>query len=133
MAYQPPHKKTETVEDKNFPPLGNSVAKTWTGRKFSELAQEWKAAKEESDFIDKVKKAEDETPAFVLPKFRNVKHYVEREKEVENKPTDGWTTVNSRRIRREKVVNLDEKYPEPPDESVWSNDKGDHETCWDDR
>lgn len=149
MSYKPPHKKNTTqrpdepklpeLTDANFPALGGSSApaKTWGGtRKFVELAQEWKDAKDEEKVLEQMKKSEEESnAAFTLPQFRNIHRFVEPEDEVEKvaRPNNEWKVVETRRrVKKEKVEeNLDEKYPEPVEDTVWNEATHEHETCWD--
>lgn len=148
MSYKPPHKKSTMPlaadpvipenTDANFPALGgtNAPPKTWGGRKFVELAQEWKDAREEEKVLEQMKKSEEESnAAFVLPTFRNIHRFVELEEENVKlkRDTDTWKVVEPRRrIKREKAEeDLDVKYPEPTEETVWNEVTHEHESCWD--
>jgi len=149
--------------EENFPTLVSSPVKraNWSGRKFNELASEWK---EKSDrdkaILDRekeenvhVKRTED-TP-FVLPRFRNIHRFAEPEEEIfESRPLeksdnpddlldDGegvWETVvpKTRKEKRELTIEeLDAKYgaesgEEEEDGTVWGAPE-EHQTCWDER
>lgn len=136
--------------EENFPSLGNSIAKpvAWGGRKFSELASEWKAQ-------DDRKKEVEETgyehtyrgDEFVMPQFAPIQNFVEPEEDDEESPpaplstteeTD-WVTVDhgakqrARRSRKnarieERLRRYDEgEEPEPMGDNLDEED----DTCWD--
>lgn len=144
--------------EENFPALVSGPVKqtSWSGRKFNELASEWKEdADREKEIADREKEAEviyakraDDAP-FVLPRFHNIRRFAEPEEELfEPRPTqksdnpddsDGgvWETVLPK-IRKEKreltFEELDAKYAaesgEEDDGTVWGAPE-EHETCWD--
>lgn len=147
--------------ENNFPSLGGAskAAPSWSGRKFSELAADWKRddddRKAEEDRKKNSKHVDDNF--FILPKFNNVRRFVEEDEydeeeyygethetsiqePVENDET-GWTSVSNRKVRKQKVLPSinDENFMRDPDEdekpkddSVW-NGPLEHETYWDER
>jgi hypothetical protein len=128
--------------EENFPVLGTGVSnhRTWDGRKFNELALDWKETE------DREKDIREEAPTeeynFILPKFRNLHRFAEpeEEKEVrEEKPSDEWELVQrkQRKVRRDLTEEeLEVKYGIPedhePTETVWGATE-EHQTCWDER
>lgn len=140
--------------EENFPKLGNGVAKpvNWGGRKFTELATEWKAEEDQRKEAEEAEKKGVETPKnekFVLPTFNPSRHYVETEEEetapvqetpqVQEEDEDsGWTTIDhsakftARRARKqkrleEKLKRYDEgEEPEPEEKGEEEQD----DSCW---
>lgn len=143
--------------EENFPALGTSstVARRWGGRKFNDLAQQWKVDEDEKREMQELKKEAPVTEfGFVLPKFNNVHHFHEKEDAQEKKciQTDHeWVTVDrnskrvaqmERRIKRkeEYLRRLDEGGDVEPadgsdgqDETCWNDGPAEHETCWEDK
>ena len=130
--------------EKNFPVLGVSVAnpRTWGGRKFTEMASEWKD-NDEREKQTSEEKATSEEYNFVLPKFRTVRRFAEPEEELdepEDKPAEEeWELVQRkvRKVRRDLTEEeLEAKYaPRDDDENgdtVWAGTE-EHQTCWDER
>lgn len=118
---QPPVEEPKVCEmnDTNFPALGEVPKKVtvWGGTKsFAELASEWKE-KQETDELMKQHEEEKKSqqPTYYrqnvpLPKFHNVRRFVEPEDDEEvakpvNKKEDdeGWTVVDRTKVRREKT------------------------------
>lgn len=131
--------------EENFPTLGNAAAKqtTWGGRKFNELAAEWR---EQTDREKEVVEEEKHDVAFVLPRFHNVRRFAEPEEEVFEPrpavsvdPEGEWETV-ARKPRKEKreltFEELEAKYggetKDEEDGTVWGAPE-EHQTCWDER
>lgn len=134
--------------EENFPTLGKSVAKpvTWNGKKFTELASEWKADTDEQKIRAQHAKilSEQNTTddGFVMPKFDLTRHYAEnvtqQQSSSEEKSTDStWTTVNNSmktqaRLAR-KQRRIDEKIDRADDgeeiESESDHDEND-DSCW---
>jgi hypothetical protein len=120
--------------EENFPSLGGSAPRvnTWGGgRKFSELASEWK---EQADTnIEVVDKEEH----FVLPRFRNIHRFIEPEDERPPPPektedqNDGWTTVERKIKKKEFKSMFDEDGNIIEDDTVWGGEE-EEETCWND-
>ena len=117
----------------NFPRLGNygpPAMRTW-GKSFVALATEWKEA-DEIKKIDEVLPTEQEE--FTLPRFNNIRHFVEEE--VTEKPeivADEWTYIE-RRVHIKKERPIEDEFPLPEEEeSVWVDGPAEHETCWDER
>lgn len=121
--------------EENFPSLGGSAPRvnTWGGgRKFTELAAEWK---EEADKKVEVKEEEEK---FVLPKFRNVHRFVEPEDDRPPPPpeikddNDGWTTVERKIVKKKEFKSMfDEDGNLIEDDTVWGGEE-EEETCWND-
>jgi hypothetical protein len=119
--------------EENFPSLGGSAPRvnTWGGgRKFTELASEWK---EEADRNVEIKEEEEK---FVLPRFRNVHRFIEPE---DDKPlpsqtkddNDGWTTVE-RKIKKNGFKSIfDDDGNLIEEDTVWGGEEQE-ETCWND-
>jgi len=122
--------------DKSFPQLGCSVTTEpkWAGKKsFASLATEWK----ESDETTQVSSQAETYTEFRLPRFTNVRHYVEVEEErcseeERAKPApedaeedDGWEEVKAkpRKVHREKTI--EERIAE--EEAAEQEKAG---TCW---
>lgn len=143
--------------EENFPRLGGATAKpvNWSGRKFTELATEWKSEEDERKALEEAEKKGVETPKnekFILPTFNPSRHYVETE-DGEDTPIpaveetsatqgedDGWTTIDhsakfaARRARKqkrmeEKLKRYDEgEEPEPADGE--QNEEEQDDSCW---
>jgi hypothetical protein len=127
---------TLDFSDKSFPQLGCSVTTDakWAGKKsFASLATEWK----EADETAQVSLQADSYTEFKLPRFTNLRHYVEVEEErfseeEDTKPgpaegeDDGWEEVKAktRKVRREKTI--EEKIAEQ--EAADAREK--EESCW---
>jgi len=132
--------------EENFPSLSRAAPKqvSWGGRKFSELAVEWKSKAEEEALSKNT--PEKDTPSLdgiVLPKFNNVHrfHEPEQEKEVPDQETNDdteWKTIRRKvYIPKKKTIEEEIKEEEEKPESndtVWdAEEKEEHETCWDER
>jgi hypothetical protein len=148
----PPEKKFED----EFPTLTSAppAVRVWGGTTtFAEKAREWseQAARDAEEALAR-KQAEAEVrppnAARALPRFHNVRRFVEQEEEVEEeendyvKPNDedsGWTLVERKARKKPKSLTqiADEELAKASDEdrgdSVWNDDKELHETCWDER
>jgi hypothetical protein len=148
--------------EENFPTLVSGPAKqiTWSGRKFTELASEWKEDADRQKEISDREKADvlqerrTEDAAFVLPRFRNIRRFAEPEEEIfeprplekSDNPDDRldddegvWETVvpKTRKEKRELTFEeLDAKYAAESggedDGTVWGAPE-EHQTCWDER
>lgn len=140
-----PEKVTLDTSSQNFPSLGVSTTKqtTWNGRKFSELAKEWKEKKELDDMTKQLGTSSS-IETFTLPKFNNIRKFHEKEDAtilVEEKPeTDDseWKTVERKvYIPKKKTIEdeiKEEEKKEESDDTVWGTDeKEEYETCWDER
>ena len=131
--------------EENFPTLGNGATKqvNWDGRKFNELASEWKEQTEREKEVVHEEKPE---VTFSLPRFHNIRRFAEPEEIFEPRPIqkyvdpDGeWNTV-TRKPRKEKrdltFEELEAKYggevDEDDDTTVWGGTE-EHQTCWDQR
>ena len=142
--------------EENFPRLGGGTAKpvNWSGRKFTELATEWKSEEELRKAAEEAEKKGTETPKterFILPTFNPSRHYVETDdgemtplpdmpaQKMENED-DGWTTVDhaakfaARRARKqkrleEKLKRYDEGEEPEPAEDVDNQEEQD-DSCW---
>jgi hypothetical protein len=138
--------------EENFPVLGRTVTKplAWTGRKFNELATEWKEIEDKEKAIKEQEDAPvvDRDDDFVLPVFRPSRFYVEEEEtpapveEITNadEENDGWVTVDRslkkmmRTSRKEARINdrlrrLDDG-EELDDEAEDDTENNQDETCW---
>jgi hypothetical protein len=149
----PPEKKYED----EFPSLSGAptTRRVWGGTSsFADKAREW-SVKAEKDSVEEAarKKAEFESRAHsvvrALPKFHNVRRFVEpeeyEEETVEKKPDatndeeSGWTLVEKKVRKKKKSLTeiADEELAKASDEenseSVWNDEKELHETCWDER
>jgi hypothetical protein len=130
------------MNDENFPTLGNATTSTsgWAGRKFSELVSEWKEEedrlKEEDEILNN-----NEHDVFVLPKFTNMHRFEEPEDVVEEispikQVEDEWITVKSKKNRKPKALVSEEHdnfEEQENNDTVWSEERQEHETCWDER
>jgi hypothetical protein len=139
----------------NFPTLGgNTVSASgsiWSGgRKFSELATDWKSTDDQRKEEEERQKnrlddnRRDDT--FQLPRFRSMRRFSEPEDECcedEAPPEqplpeeEKWTLVDNRKYRKPKKEfdfseELDDYDENGEDETVWGAPE-EHETCWDDR
>lgn len=150
------NRKVEPVEEKltldesSFPALGSTVKTTkpvW-GKKFSELASEWKTQEEESKILDSPKKDDRD---IVLPRFNPTHKFVEQETAVPEPQEEesDWTTVDrtakklaqlARKQQRidEKMRRMDEgedveSDKSEPEDTCWNDGPAAHETCWDER
>lgn len=140
------NKKLAVTED-NFPSLTKTVTAkpTWGGKKFSELATEWK----DSDDLNAAMREEDAAhvsgryDTFVLPRFNPIRYYVDEPPPVYEEPEDtsapldddGWVRVEKKlKVKREKSFEeLEEEYNNEgeQDDTVWNDGPEEHETCWD--
>ena len=142
--------------EENFPSLVTTrpTMTTWSGRKFSELASEWKADADERKVLQDSNKTSGgstshATDGFVMPTFKLSHHYVESEEtavsndeHIVKKEEDEWVTVDhgakhrARLIRKqqrfeEKMRRMDageESESEPDD----INDDQVDDSCWND-
>lgn len=148
----PPEKKFED----EFPVLSNAPTsrRVWGGpTSFADKAREWRVKAERDAEVEAArKKAELEArpPSVVrvLPKFHNVRRFVEPEEErpteepkteATNDEDSGWTLVEKKVRKKRKTLTeiADEEFAKASDEenseSVWNDEKELHETCWDER
>lgn len=137
-------RRLERTEE-NFPALVSGPVKqvTWSGRKFNELAAEWKEETDKEKEVIEAQKTEE--PAFVLPRFRSIRRFAEPEDIFEPPmvkavdPEGEWETVE-RKTRKEKreltFEELEAKYggehSDEEDGTVWGAPE-EHQTCWDER
>jgi hypothetical protein len=142
----------DTVE--NFPTLGNNApsgsGSIWSGgRKFSELASEWKSTDDkikEDEEREKNRTDDRHEDVFQLPRFRNMRRFSEPEDDYEEDQImpekeipaeEKWTIVENRRYRKPKKEfdfsedGFDDE-EEEEDGTVWGASE-EHETCWDER
>ena len=151
--YQPepePVKEPEPkldFSDKSFPQLGCSVTTEpkWAGKKsFASLATEWK----EADETTQVSSQAETYTEFRLPRFTNVRHYVEVEEErcseeERAKPApedaeedDGWEEVKAkpRKVHREKTIEEriaeEEAAEQEKAGTCWNEDGDEPTTVW---
>jgi len=151
--YQPepePVKEPEPkldFSDKSFPQLGCSVTTEpkWAGKKsFASLATEWK----EADETTQVSSQAETYTEFKLPRFTNVRHYVEVEEErcseeERAKPApedaeedDGWEEVKAkpRKVHREKTIEEriaeEEAAEQEKAGTCWNEDGDEPTTVW---
>lgn len=166
--YVPPHlrNKKETAKvvpvveevlptETNFPTLGSGVSTTKVfdqpaGKSFANLASTWAKETEQKKQADELRKKYEDSqelnhrhPVVSLPRFHNVRHFVEPEDDEEDEETkppvvnneeDGWTEVRpKKKIRRSKT--FEEKMARPPtpdenskDDTVWNAE--DEDSCW---
>jgi hypothetical protein len=125
---------------------GKPVSKpSWTGKKFSELATEWKDSDDMNAIMQENTLGERRHETLILPRFNNIRHYVDDpppayEDHYEESPSgpvedDGWVRVEKKaRVKREKSFEeLEEEYNNEgeQDETVWNDGPEEHETCWD--
>ena len=137
----------------NFPSLGGGGVKApvvWGGRKFSELASDWKADSDEKKAAEEKAKqgfVKKDDHLFVMPTFHPSAYYVEEDEEEESAPVveknqeenddDGWVTVDhslKREIRKaRKQARFEEKMrrfdngEEPEDEH---HSEKEDDSCW---
>jgi hypothetical protein len=131
--------------EENFPQLGNATAKTlsWGGRKFTDLANEWKEQEDMKKSAEtEVEKPVEDTDDFIMPKFQPTFRYYEPEQLPEEKPVaqedDGWVTVDNfakkKAKQAKKQARLQEKLRRYDDGGdLEYNDESDEEkddTCW---
>lgn len=144
------------VTEDNFPALGSGVttAKVFDkpdGKSFASLASTWGTEAEQQKKADELKKKYEEAqdqirrhPVVSLPKFHNVRHFVEPEDDeledeessppVANDEEEGWTEVRpKKKVRRPKT--FEEKMARPPtpdenskDDTVWNAE--DEDSYW---
>ena len=132
------------MNEENFPVLGNPGAKTtsWGGRKFSELASEWKEEQDKIVEEEALNSTRGEVREdFVLPRFMTNRRFEEPEDVVEEpkplpSPDDEWTVVSNRKVRKPKPI-IDDEFEahdevDETGETVWDAPE-EHETCWDER
>lgn len=131
--------------EENFPSLSRAAPKqiSWGGRKFSELATEWKTKSEEETVTKQINEKDSSVDGLILPKFNNIHRFHEPEKNVEtsteeNTLDDEWKTIRRKvYVPKKKTVEdeikEEEEKPES-DDTVWApEEKEEHETCWDER
>lgn len=133
--------------EENFPSLSRGAPKSvsWGGRKFSELATEWKSKADEDATIKQVVEKDAPVDGIILPKFNNVHRFHEPEEKavykqsVEEKNSDDeWKTIR-RKVYVPKKNSVEDEIREEEeklesDDTVWATeDKEEHETCWDER
>ena len=132
------------MNEENFPTLGNPNTSSygWNGRKFSELATEWKEEDDRLKDYQLNSKNTEDSDIFVLPKFTNIHRFEEPEDTQEEtklvpQVEDEWTVVKSRKNRKSKTPNNTEEsnnFDEiENDDTVWAEERQEHETCWDER
>ena len=129
-------------DDNNFPSLGgaSSATKSWSGRKFTELATEWKA-EEDQKKAEKELEKKGETYEFALPKFNNIHHFhepedQEEEQEEEKQEESEWVEVKKKVRVKKSVLDYTEKDFEKDDkndDTCWGDNREEYETCWDER
>lgn len=131
--------------EENFPSLSRAAPKqvSWSGRKFSELATEWKEKAEEEASVKQTVDKDVSLEGVVLPKFNNVHRFHEPEENVENSTEDKnsdeeWKTVRRKvYVPKKKTIEeeiKEEEEKEESDDTVWATeDKEEYETCWDER
>jgi len=146
--------------EENFPGLGRVTTKpptVWGGRKFSELATDWKKdedAKIEEEERRKQKTNVTEDGVFLLPRFNPTHRFVEQEADAQPAETTevkpavdndddetGWVTIDRNaekqaRIAR-KVRRMEERLQQMDngEESSSSDEDAEEQdnTCWDDQ
>lgn len=145
--------EVKPVED-SFPALSNvnavQVSQKHSGRSFATLASDWAKHSDREKEEDDLKKRYHQTleeghrhSAISLPKFHNVRHFVEPEddEQEETKPPatntdeEGWIEVRHKKRNRrpktfeEKLAEDELNQEEPPkEETVWNTE--DDETYW---
>lgn len=148
-------RKLENTEE-NFPALSGLTTRpppVWGGRKFNELATDWKREddeRKEQEEREKQGDTKNDGDFFPLPRFNPTHYYVEQEEEqeapkeapaqtAEQDDESGWAVVDSRakrvarKARKEKRIEerlrrLDdgEELTDDDDENEQEQD----ETCW---
>ncbi len=141
--------------EENFPSLVSSrpVLSTWSGRKFNELASEWKADEDERKVIQEASKTSGDTTTpvvdgFVMPTFKLTHHYAEKEETVvsDDKPAekeeDEWVTVDHRAKDRARQIRKQQRFEEKmrrmdngeesESEHDDNNDDQADDSCWND-
>lgn len=161
-APAPVEQPKEKPYEEEFPALTSTTAptmKVWGGgESFAKKAEEWSVYEKNKQLEEETKRKEQEmlnalTPR-TLPKFRNVRRFVEEDSESEHdsenddsKPEQkidedeqGWIEVKSRRrVKKAKTVEqlMNEEFAKPAEddngETVWNEETQPNETCWDDR
>lgn len=132
--------------EENFPALGSGAPKqtAWGGRKFNELAAEWKQHDDERKIEEEYTKKDD---TFTLPVFQPRHYFVEEDEDMSSQPPpriaepedNGWTTVDrtkkmdARLVRREarqdeRLRRMDEGIEPDSDENEEIGE--DEESCW---
>jgi hypothetical protein len=145
--------------DDNFPKLGKAVAKktAWSGKKFTELATDWKEEDEEKKLLSMMSSSKEEISiGFVMPQFNPTRRFVDEEEvpqvassPVQSEDDSGWTTVDRtnrrlvqtvHRLRRkdeylERLDNGEEPVGKDDnnDDTAWGDQLESHETYWDQR
>lgn len=144
--------------EENFPGLGKVTTKapTWTTKKFSELATDWKKDEDDKKEEEERRKQQDkritEDGVFLLPRFTPSNRFVEQDDQLDETPLDkkpseeddesGWVTVDrtaekqARMIRKsrrkeEQIRRMDEG--EEPSSSDSEQDDAQDESCWNDK
>lgn len=137
----------EKTED-NFPTLGKIPVKNtvWGGKKFTELASDWKAADEERKAEEEKRKEQQKHDSFVMPRFNLQHHYVEPEDEENTvvhstspvvEEEDTWTTVDTTAKKYAQLVRREQRREErlrrmdAGEESEPSSEEDEEEdSCW---
>jgi hypothetical protein len=156
-AEAPPPPPPEKKYEDEFPSLSEvpMTRRVWGGTSsFADKAREWsvKAQKDAEDLATRKKvEAESRTPtnARMLPRFHNVRRFVEpeeyEEETAQTKPDakhgeeSEWILVEKKVRKKKKSLTeiADEELAKASDEenseSVWNDEKELHETCWDER
>lgn len=143
--------EVKPVED-SFPTLSNvtniQVVKQSSGKSFASMASDWakdsEKQKEEEGLRMRYRETTNDShkhPVVTLPRFHNVRHFVEPEDDEEqfnapvaNNDAEGWTEVRHKKYRRQKT--FEEKLAEDElkqneeskDETVWNTE--DDESYW---
>jgi len=140
-----------TKTEDNFPALVPTPTSTrvWGGdKKFSDLAKEWdtdtQLKAEKAAQMAEFEKTKTMPGRFIMPKFNNKQHYVEKSDFIEDNepeemkiPADSvWKVVDYSKNRRHKEKNMEEiaNRPLTPEEegTAWV-EKDLNQTCWEDR
>lgn len=153
-------KALENTEE-NFPSLGRNISakpNTWLGRRFTELAADWKAEDDDRKAAEDIQNTQgrDVRPdTFVMPQFTLRHHYVEPEDEEyeeeeeisapqpiqpPNEEEDGWVTVDSGAKKRARMIRKQRRYEDrmrrldDGEEIEPEHDENDEQpqddTCW---
>jgi hypothetical protein len=139
----------QTVVEEAAP---KTVSKWENKKTFASLAVEWddhskmvELEKQQQEHEKQQDVAFSRKAVMPLPRFHNVRRFVEPEETEEAPPKnvqpsnpedEGWTTVDYKKHRRQKTI--EEKANRPPtpeqDDTVWDgNAPEEHETCWEQR
>lgn len=138
--------------EENFPRLGTGQSKTinWSGRKFVELASEWKADDDARKAVEELSASASSTNAdvFVMPKFTLTHHYTEEDviedddapppvQDSVSEEDAGWVTVDNRAKYRQRMIRKEVRIEEKlrrldNGEDVEPEDDGEDETVEDD-